>query len=290
MDDITDVTPPRDFAELRDLILAQEGRLPKRLAQVAAFAVANPDEIALGTAASLAERVEVQPSTLVRFAKVLGFGGFSELQAMFRNRLRDRLSIYDERLRAVRSHTDPGARSAQLLEGFCDAAGRSVAALRGQVDPATVEAAAHRLAGADTIYLIAQRRSYAVTTYLSYAFGTLGIKTTLVGSPAGTDPETLAFAGPADAAIVVSFRPYAPATVSHARAVSQRGAALVVITDSPFSPLATAADLWFEVAETDYGGFRSLSATMTLAIAMAVAVAEIRRDRKNGIELPFSEV
>jgi DNA-binding MurR/RpiR family transcriptional regulator len=278
--------PPRDFAGLRDLIVASKNRLPKRLAQVASFAMASPDEIALGTAASIAERVAVQPSTLVRFAKVLGYQGFSELQAVFRERLRGRLATYDDRLQSVRSHTDPATKSAQLFDGFCHAAVGSVAALREQIDPGTIEAAANRLAAADTIYLIAQRRSYPVTAYLSYTFGALGIKTVLVGSAAGTDPETLSFATGRDAAIAVSFTPYAPATLSHVRTIAQRGTPLVVVTDSPFSPLASVTDLWFEVVEADYEGFRCLSATMTLAITLAVAVAEMRRSRQNGIEIP----
>lgn len=269
--------PPRDFPGLRDLIVAQMDRLPKRLAQVASFAVAKPDEVALGTAASLAEKVNVQPSTLVRFAKVLGYQGFSELQSVFRERLRGRLSTYDDRLRSVRSHTDPAAQSAQLFEGFCQASMRSLEALRSHGDPERLEAAARRLAAADTIYLIAQRRAFPVTAYLSYAFGTLGIKSVLVGSAAGTDAETLSFATERDAALAVSFTPYSPITLARVRQVSERRAPLVVITDSPFSPLATAADLWFEVVEADYEGFRSLSATMTLAISLAVAVAEIRR-------------
>ena len=57
---------------------------------------------------------------------------------------------------------------------------------------------------------------------------------------------------------------------------------VVAITDSAFSPLAQFADVWFEVAEADYGGFRSLSATMALSMALSVGVAELRRRRARG--------
>ena len=84
----------------------------------------------------------------------------------------------------------------------------------------------------------------------------------------------IGFATPKDAAIVVSFSPYAPATIEDARAFAERGVAVVAITDSSFSPLAQFAKIWFEVAEADFAGFRSLSATMALAMALAVGVAE----------------
>ncbi len=104
-----------------------------------------------------------------------------------------------------------------------------------------------------------------------------GIKTVLAGSPSGVDREILSFAGPRDAALAVSFTPYAPATVEYTRQVVGQNAPLVAITDSPFSPLALNTSVWFEIVESDFEGFRTLAATMTLAAALAVALGERRR-------------
>src|SRR6185312_16544490 len=93
---------PRDFAALKALILMRSQTLPRRLAQVASFALDNPDEIAFGTAASIALKAEVQPSTLVRLSQALGYQGFSDLQQVFRSRLRERVLNYDERLQQLR--------------------------------------------------------------------------------------------------------------------------------------------------------------------------------------------
>lgn len=272
-----EAAPPRDFWTLRNLIVARSESLPKRLAQVAAHAMANPDDVAFGTAASIAEQAGVQPSTLVRFAQAFGYQGFSELQDVFRDRLRDRRSSYPERLSQLRAHGEDGSKAGQIFSGFCDAATRSVATLRERTETARIEAAAALLARAETIYLIGQRRSFPVTSYISYAFGKLGVKSVLVGSAQGTEAETLAFAGPRDAAIAISFTPYAPTTLAHARQVSEQGTPLVVVTDSPFSPLIPRNGVWFEVVEADYEGFRSLSATLALTMTLTVAIAEIRR-------------
>jgi len=269
--------PPRDFWSLRNLMVSRKDTLPKRLAQVAVYAMANPDDVAFGTAASIAEKAEVQPSTLVRFAQAFGYQGFSELQNVFQDRLRDRPSSYSERLSQLRSHTGGSAKSAQLFSGFCDAVERSVGQLRERIQIEQIDEAVALLAGAETIYLIGQRRSFPISSYMSYAFGKLGVKTVLLGSAQGTDPETLAFAGPRDAAIAISFTPYASATLAYARQIAEQGTPLVVVTDSPFSPLIPKVGVWFEVVEADYEGFRSLSATMALAMTLTVAVAEARR-------------
>jgi len=275
--DDNDALPPRDFWSLRNRMVSRKDTLPKRLAQVAIYAVANPDDVAFGTAASIAEKAEVQPSTLVRFAQAFGYQGFSDLQAVFQDRLRDRTSNYSERLSSLRSHVAGDSKSATLFAGFCKAAERSVGSLRERVQVAQIDEAAGLLARAETIYLIGQRRSFPVTSYMSYAFGKLGVKSILVGSAQGNDPETLSFATPRDAAIAISFTPYASATLNYARQINEGGTPLVVITDSPFSPLIPKLGVWFEVVEADYEGFRSLSASMALAMTLTVAVAEARR-------------
>jgi DNA-binding MurR/RpiR family transcriptional regulator len=277
-EDVVDIPPvaPRSFEGLRDALMSRKKTLPKRLAQVAAFTLANPDDVAFGTAASIAEQAKVQPSALIRFAQALGYQGFSDLQTIFRDRLRERVPTYEERLRALRTGPDETARAAALFEGFAEAAERSIRAVRSQIDPAAIEQAVSLLAPSETIYLIGQRRSFSVTSYMSYALGKLGVRNVLMGSAVGIDTETASFATAKDAALAVSFTPYASSTVSLAKEIANRGAAMVVITDSPFSPLVPENGIWFEIVEADCQGFRPMSATMVLAMTLAVAIAESR--------------
>jgi len=270
-------SPPQEFSKLRDLIVEARNKMPKRLAQVAAYTIEFPDDIAFGTVSSISERAAVQPSTLVRFAKALGYRGFSQLQSVFQQRLRDRPNNYEARLEAFDAHASGRSPAMALVEGLSQVAINSIEKFRERIKLDALDEAAQILAEAETIYLIGLRRSYPITSYLSYALGTLGIRTVLVGSPNGVDRELLSFAGPRDAALAVSFTPYASATVEYTRQIAVQKTPLVAITDSPFSPLVFNASVWFEIVENDFEGFRSLAATMTLAAALAVAVAERRR-------------
>ena len=68
---------------------------------------------------------------------------------------------------------------------------------------------------------------------------------------------------------------------SRSTSPSGRGAPavpIVVVTDSALSPLASLAEVRFEIVESDFGSFRSLSATFCLAMTLAVAVAEKRAE------------
>lgn len=266
-----------EFDALSAAILKERDNLPKRLRQVAAHALANPDDIAFGTVASIAASADVQPSALVRFAQAFGFSGFSELQAVFRQRLRARAGSYEDRLKAIRSVTAGKSADAALLDGFLSSARESLDRLAQGFDLAAFGAAAERIAAADTVFLIGRRRSYPVTSFFAYAFGKLGLRFFTTGTPSGIDEEMLATAGPRDAAIGITFPPYAPQTVAEIRQLSSSGAGIVAITDGPFSPLWPLANHRLAVAEADFQGFRSLSATMALAMALAVAVGERRQ-------------
>ncbi len=267
---------PRDFESLRSTIIERKASMPKRLAQVAAFALGNPDEIAFGTTASIAAASDVQPSTLVRLAHHLGYGGFSDLQSIFRERLRDRTLSYEERLVTLEQSSGDDE-DANLLSGFIAAANQSVNRLAATVQSDTFTKAVNILANAETIYLIAKRRSYPLTAHMTYAFSKLNIRHQIVASPNGVDPEMVQFATPKDAAIAASFSPYAADSLSQSQELADRGVPVIAITDSAFSPLAACATHWFEVAEADFAGFRSLSASMALTMALPVAIAERRR-------------
>ncbi len=280
---------PRDFDSLRGVIIERKETMPKRLAQVAAYALANPDEMAFGTAASIATAADVQPSTLVRLAHHLGYEGFSDLQSVFRARLRDRTLSYEERLLSLEA--GPAANSdTELLSGFLAAASQSVARLASAIDGEAFSRSVDLLARADTIYLVAKRRAYPLTAHIAYAFGKLGIRHQIIASPNGIDAEIAQFATDRDAVIAVSFAPYAAESLAQAQELAGRGVPIVAITDSVFSPLAATATHWIEVSEADYAGFRSLSASMALAMALPVAIAErrrsLKRTTKNGMNIP----
>jgi DNA-binding MurR/RpiR family transcriptional regulator len=269
-------TAPKDFATLKALIIDRGKTLPKRLSQIAAFALDNPDDIAFGTVASIAEQAEVQPSSLIRFSQAMGYQGFSELQEIFRARLRDRVPNYEERIAQLREHARSASKARILFEGFSEAALKSIADLGSKIDSKVLDRAVARLASAQTIYIIGLRRSFPISSYVAYAFGKLGIRHVLIDALGGLASSDIAFATPKDAVLAVSFTPYASETVTLVTQAARTHVPVIAITDSAFSPLARDAEIWFEVAEANFEGFRSLAATLALAMTLTVAVAEKR--------------
>lgn len=273
------VAAPRDFASLKALIVERAAQLPRRLAQVASYALEFPDEIAFGTVASIAESAEVQPSALVRFSQALGYHGFSDLQDVFRDRLRDRVLNYDERIWHLRQHAGNRSKSTLIFDGFSEAAQTSVHGLREKLDSKILEQAVDMLAKADTIYVVGLHRMFPVAAYMTYAWGKLEVKNVLVEGKGSLGVTPIDFAGKRDCVLAVSFAPYASDTARLTQSAHARQVPVVSITDSVFSPLAPLSKVWLEVQEADFEGFRSLSATLSLAMTLTVAVAERRGKR-----------
>jgi DNA-binding MurR/RpiR family transcriptional regulator len=269
---------PQGFEALKLRLQGEYANLPKRLKQAADFVMAHPDDVALGTVAEIATSADVQPSTLIRLAQTLGYGGYSEMQQFFRARLKEGWPDYQARLEALKS-LGTEDHSGLHFSGVAEAAVTSIVRLRATMDPAKLEQAVEILTKADTIFLVGARRVFPVTTYLAYALAKMGVRCSLVDHIGQMGGEQIACARRGDAVLAVSFTPYAQSTVDLSAAAAKSGVPVVAITDSVFSPLVANARLWFEVAESDYGAFRSLAASMSLVMAIAISIGE-RREGK----------
>lgn len=271
---------PRDYASLKAMIVARAPEFPRRLTQIATYAIENPDEIAFGTVASIAQKADVQPSALVRFSQALGYQGFSDLQDVFRSRLRERVLNYEERIEHLREHASHASKARVIFDGFSEAGTKSINDLQMKLDTQQLEDAVELLAKANTIYLIGLRRSFPISSYMAYAFGKLGVRHVLVDGLGGLSAEQVGFATPADAVLAISFTPYASDTIALSQLAAGNKVPLIAITDSPFSPLASISSIWFEIQEANFEGFRSMAATLSMAMTLTVAVAERRRTHK----------
>jgi DNA-binding MurR/RpiR family transcriptional regulator len=266
--------PPRSFEGLKALIAHEYDGFSKRLKQIADHALANPNAMAFQTAADLARDCGTAPSALIRFAKTLGYSGFSELQTVFRDRLSEMAPSYRDRIRHLHDEaTEEGASS--LLTRFSDATIEALRHLRDGDSGAQLEEAARLLASARMVHVVANRRTFPAAFYLAYNFNRLEVPANLLDGVGGTMGTQVNLIAPDDVLVAISFQPNAPETLvafDHALAV---GARVISITDSVRAPF-TQSDILFEVTEATVTGFRSINVTMFLALILALRTGQIR--------------
>lgn len=235
----TPAPPPQNFDALRQRIRDRFADLSPHLRRIARASLDEPNSFALNTTAVLAERLSIQPSTLIRFAKEFGYSGFSDMQRVFRQRLiegaptvRDKVmeqseaaappdlaALLDE---AVRTHTEALGRLAARCD--LDAMARAVAAIRG----------------ARHVYVAGLRRSRPIADYLVYGLLRGERASSLLdfaGGMAGPQTSTI---GPDDVLVAIAFPPYSNVVVDAVMDAHVSGRRIVAITDGASSPLACA--------------------------------------------------
>ena len=275
MTDVTlldDQATPTTVEEFQARLAAISDGLPRRLRQCADFIAANTDRIAVSTVAELAAGADVPPSALMRFCQILGFSGFSEMQRMFRDAYNPGWPDYSTRLKNLKA--EGTGSPAALLAEFIEAGRSSLEALAKMADEAALGRSVDLLAAAQTVHVVGLRRAFPVATYLAYVFEKMSVPAMLHDGVGKLDHR---FAlRPGDAMLAITFAPYSEETLALAQDAKLRGLPVVALTDRMTSPLARYSDAVLTVEEVDFGAFRSLSATIALAISLAVAVGSAR--------------
>ena len=251
--------------------------LPNRLQGLARYALDNPDAMALATVAEVARDADVPPSAVIRFANAMGYDGYLPMQRVYRERLVARSATYRERIKALRaSAEDPG----DLVRPLIDSAIGELERLREHLDRRTLKAAAALVVGARNIHVIAQRRAFPIATYMVYALAQLELRAQLLDNTGGMLKTHAALIGKEDLLIAASFRNYAPEVIEVAGECHKRGVPVIAFTDTPVSPLASAAKVRFDVGDNFSLPFRSLVGSMTAAQALVIAIGYAQAERK----------
>lgn len=262
---------------LRGDIVHRYEDLSPRLQQVAQYVLENPNDMALQTLAVIAERCKVQPSTIVRFAKTFGYEGASDMQALFRDEMLTQAPSpsYAERIRQFsRRAGAAGALAPQdVMTEFADSNILALEHLKSSVRKADLERAVEMIRSANAVYIVGLRRSFPVAAYLAYALRHVDKRAHLLDGVAGMLAEQSTMLTPKDLLIAISFHPYAPETVDIVAATRLQKTRIIAITDSRLSPIASQADIAFEIKDAEVRQFRSLTASLCLAQTLVISYA-----------------
>jgi DNA-binding MurR/RpiR family transcriptional regulator len=239
--------PPRTLEDLRKLAVGI-GRdevgisLGAKAHEVLAKLVDLPEQAAVRSIVELAELLDVNASTLTRLAKRLGYAGFGDLQAVFRNVIADDRRYFYSRqagtLLSVRPHagdeTEVFSRLAQETAG-------NVEGFLGQLEPDVLRATARLLVKAHRVRIHGVRQFHALASFMTYGLGMLRRDVALLDAPRLGVAEAIAQLEPGDVVVVASCAPYTRSVARVAQVAAARGLNVVAITDTRSSPLVSRA-------------------------------------------------
>ena len=267
--------PPSTYDDLRREIARQHADFSNRLRVIAEFALEHPTDMALGTVAEVAQRAQVQPSAIVRFANAVGYGGFTEMQQVFRTRLVDSVvPSYKERITRMRrdGRFDGANKPRSVLSRFASEGIVSLESLQDRVNESDLARAIEILGAARNIYVLGLGGSFPVAAHLTYVLRKSGRRVVILDGLGSAIMDQASQAIPEDALVAISFRTYNPDTAKVFPEVVARGVPAITITDSLLSPIVSGATVVFEIPDMPEAALRTMVAPMCLTQTLAVGL------------------
>lgn len=268
---------PEGVFDVGQSVLAKIEKLYPQMSKghrkIADFVLSRYDRAAFMTASRLGETAGVSESTVVRFATVLGYEGYPELQKSLRDMVRSKLT------------------SLQRIEVTCDRMGdediiekelnsdiEMIRATLEQTSRRDFYAAVDAINRAERIYIMGLRSSAALASFLAFYFNLVYDNVVVIQTSSASEIfEQIFRINEKDVCIAISFPRYSNQTINALRFAHDRGAAVISITDSDDSPIAGFAK-YLLVAKSDMASVvDSLVAPLSLVNALIVAVTMSRR-------------
>jgi DNA-binding MurR/RpiR family transcriptional regulator len=249
--------------------------------QVAEVVLRDPQAVAFGTVARLAERAGTSGASVVRLATRLGYPGFTGLQAAVQSAIGQQLRPAVERIRAERGD-DVVTRTLRAELG-------NVQRTLDAVDPASFDTAVRLLTDRRrTVIVVAGDAESGVGAMLTTALSLVRDGVSQAGGSDTAVARQMATAGPSTVVVALDLRRYERWVVECVARAVDAGATAIAVTDSLLSPLARRAEVTFTVAAEGAGVFDSHVGTLALANALVTGVAGRLRgsatDRLDAVE------
>ncbi|MCR5141093.1 MAG: MurR/RpiR family transcriptional regulator [Ruminococcus sp.] len=255
--------------DLFTLINEQMDSLSKGHKAIARFMLEHYDKAAFMTAQKLGRTVGVSESTVVRFASMLGFEGYPELQRSLQELMRNKLTAV-QRIEVTNDSLSGEDVLKQVLT-------RDIEKIRLTLEACPEEAflsAVKAIESSNTIYILGARSAEPLASFLNYYFSRMFPQVKQVRCTTTSELfEQVMRIDERDVMIGISFPRYSKQTVKILKFAKSRRSHVIAITDSNKSPLAEYADDLL-IARSDMNSFAdSLVAPLSLINALIAALS-----------------
>ena len=259
---------------LLDALVSGLARMSPQLRKAAQYVVDNPNDVGVSSIVELADSAGVKPNTLVRMAQAVGYDGYDDFRAPFRDALRSGRLSFPDRARWLQSIARGGKHGA-LLTQMASGAMENIEGLFGATTADSVKAAADAIVEARTTYVLGVGIAYALAHNFAY-LANMALESVVAIPREGNLPaDDLARAGAGDVLLAMTFTPYRAEVVAAVEAAKREGVTVIALSDSRASPIALGAGHAFVIPTATAQFFPStIAAGAFLETLMAFVVAD----------------
>lgn len=243
--------------------------------KAARYVLENPADVGVSTVREIAEAANVKPNTFVRMARQVGFEGYEDFRAPFREAIRQGAASFPDRVRwlqDIRKSDDLGGLYADMVE----AAIRNIEETFAGISAESLKDAAETIWNSRQVLTLGVGVNNSNARNFTYLASTGMKRFHAIPRPGSTPVDDLAWAGPQDVLIVLGCHPYRSEVVEAVEIAREQGVPVVGISDSPASPIHRVAQHGFVVSPETPQFFPSSVSTIALLetlLSFVIAVA-----------------
>lgn len=254
--------------------------LTKSHKDVANYFLYHLDKVAVSTLEDLAGLVGVSTTTVIRFARQLEYGGFTELQKDAQN------IVLNKEMDLNQESDSDGGQQGDTDELFRESWERDLRNIENTMKglkKADLDTAVELLQNSKNLYLFGMRMAFTLSYYSYASWGRLKRNIRLIQMTGMEYPEEMISMRKGDVCVVFAFPRYVASMLRILNWMKGKGVKVILITTSTFAGAREFADLVLpcRVKTTSYQN--SYAAPICLINYFTMALAS--RNREEAIEL-----
>ncbi len=245
--------------------------------KAATYVLENPRDIGIFTVREIAKAAKVKPNTVVRMARQVGFEGYEDFRAPFREAIRQGAADFPDRarwLQGIRKTGDLGGLYADMVRDVL----ANIEETFAGISTGDLKAAAEAIWASRSVFTLGVGVNNANARNFTYLASTGMKQFHAIPRPGSTPVDDLAWADKRDVLIAVTCKPYRSEVVEAVKIAREQGMAIIALSDSPASPIIRDADHRFVVSVDTPQFFPSSVSIIALLEALLSFVIAVASD------------
>ncbi len=245
--------------------------------KAARYVLENPADVGVSTVREIAEAANVKPNTFVRMARQVGFEGYEDFRAPFREAIRRGTVSFPDRARWLQNI----GKSGELGGLYADTVGAAISNIEDTfagIDATRLKAAAEDIWNSRQVFTLGVGVNNSNARNFTYLASTGMKQFHAIPRPGSTPIDDLAWADGQDVLIAITCKPYRTEVIDAIKLAREQGLTVVGLSDSPASPVILNAHHGFVVAADTPQFFPSSVSTIALLETLLSFVIAVSSD------------
>ena len=244
---------------LYERIQEKSDSLTRSQKQIANYLSNHTDDVVFCTLEALASRIDVSTTTIIRFARSLGYSGFSDMQNDAKRDMQNKATL-PERL----DDTVNSGPEADLLQ---DSFSMDIENIRQTLNAQNMEdlrQVISLISDAENVFILGMRSSFALAYYMASRLGEMKQNVRFIQSTGMIYPEEIVSASERDVCIAYIFPRYSKTVTSVLSWMRSKGVRVILITSFSDAPVRRYADVCLGCAIRSVSYKNSMTAPICL--------------------------